>query len=153
MESIHDDELVRIALKFLDGISYRGPGTIEFKTDIRDGKYKMIELNARLALHSILPTRAGINFPLIQYLDLTDQSISRTDDYADGVKWLDIVRDFQVFLQLRRKGTLSFSSWVGSLKDIQCHAFYARDDLKPFFKNIEYGGRFARLPIFLLKQR
>jgi predicted ATP-grasp superfamily ATP-dependent carboligase len=138
MESIHENELAQTALKFFTGISYRGPGTIEFKLNNRDGKYRLIEVNARLGLHSIQPTLAGINFPLIQYLELSNQPITPVKDYVDGVKWLDITRDIQAFIQLRRKKNLSFVDWVKSLVGVQCHAFFAWDDFNPFLKNIEH---------------
>jgi len=135
--SIHDEELLQAALQFFQGIDYRGVGQINFKKDTRDGKYKLIELNARFWIGSIQATLAGINFPLIQYLDLTNQSIRRLKDYKDGVTWVDMIQDFRAFLELHREGRFSLPDWLRSVSGADCYAFFAWDDPKPFLKEIE----------------
>lgn len=150
-ESIHDEEATKTALKFYRGIEYRGIGHIELKKDDRDGKYKLLELNARTPPHNTLPTSAGINFPLIQYMELTNQRIEPIKDYRDDVKWLDAAVDCQSYYELSRNGSLSLSNWLKSIRHADCHAYYARDDLSPFLK--EYLNKFARLPRYLVCYR
>lgn len=145
--SVHDEHLLQAGLKFFQGINYRGTGEIQFKKDERNGNdYRLIELNARFWVGNIQATCAGTNLPLIQYLDLTNQPIKQANDYKDGVTWLDIVQDFGAFLELNKEGKLPLLSWLRSVRAADCEAFLARDDLKPFLKNIEnYGKRFAPL--------
>lgn len=149
MESIHDKTPLEIAVKFLREIRYRGAGEIEFKKDERDGEYKMIELNARYWLQNIQATCAGINFPLIQYLDLTGQQLNSPRDYTDGISWIDAVQDFGAFYELNRQGKLSITSWLKSISTADCHAFFERDDLVPFIQ--EYRNKLGRLPKSLLR--
>jgi predicted ATP-grasp superfamily ATP-dependent carboligase len=133
-ESIHDQEALEIALKFYRNIRYRGLGHLELKRDDRDGKYKLLELNLRLGTHSILPTCAGVNFPLIQYLDLSGRSIGSID-YKDSVMWLDASMDFLSARELWKVyRTFSLSAWFHSIRNVDCHAYFAADDLKPFFR-------------------
>jgi len=150
-ESIHDEDATVTALKFYRDIKYRGIGHIELKRDDRDGKYKLLELNARTPPSNTLPTQAGINFPLIQYMELTNQRIEQINDYLDGIKWLDAVLDSLSFFELYKNGNLSPRQWLNSLRHIDCHAYYARDDWSPFLK--EYLNKFARLPRYMLGYR
>lgn len=149
MVSVHDNEIVRFALRFFKGIDYRGLGFIEIKKDDVDGKYKFIELNPRLSIQNILAMHAGVNFPLIQYKDLIGSSTESSDDYKDGVKWLDMTFDLLAFLTLRKGGRLSVYQWLKSISDTDCHAFFANDDLKPFLK--QYRTRLARIPKYLAR--
>ena len=114
VESLHFPELVELGLQFFKGIGYQGIGSIEFKRDERDGKLKMIELNPRLWQQNIQATDCGMNFPLIQYLDLTDQNPAPQVDFRDGVRWLDAMADFQSFWSYFRRGELSPWGWVKS---------------------------------------
>jgi len=139
MVSVHNDEVLRFALKFFRGIDYRGLGSIEIKKDARDEKYKLIELNPRLGMQSIHATHAGLNFPLIQYTDLIGSPMEDINNYKDGVKWLDMMHDFMAFRALYRRGRLSVNDWLGSISNADCHAYFARDDLKPFLK--QYASR------------
>jgi len=150
-ESIHDEDATKTALEFYQGIKYQGIGHIELKKDDRDGKYKLLELNARTPPHNTLPTRAGINFPLIQYMELTNQVIEQIKDYRDGVKWLDAALDCLSFYELNRNRSLSLWDWLESVRQVDCHAYYARDDWSPFLK--EYLTKFARLPRYMLGYR
>ena len=150
MVSDHNDDVLRIALEFFRGIDYRGLGSIEIKKDDRDGEYKLIEVNPRLGVQSIHATYAGLNFPLIQYMDLIGSPMEdiKLNDYKDGVKWLDMMHDLWAFLVLYRHGGLSVNDWLRSISDTDCHAYFAPDDLMPFLR--QYASRFVHMPRFLV---
>ena len=131
-ETIHNEELLQLGMKLFRKIRYRGPGYVEFKKDERDGKYKMIELNTRFGMGVILLVCAGVNIPLVQYMDLTGQPLVKPVDYKDGVKSLDATIDFLASCELNRKGELPLLTWSKSILNADCHAYFARDDLKPF---------------------
>lgn len=95
MHSIHDDDVQQLGIDFFEGIDYRGVGSIEFKLDDNDGKYKMIELNARLWAQNSQATYAGVNFPLIEYLDLIGEPINEPPRWKDEVRWIDTFEDTQ----------------------------------------------------------
>ena len=104
----------------------------------------MIELNPRLGVQNIQATHAGLNFPLIEYTDLTGSPIEPIDDYKDGVKWLDMTHDVLALIVLSRCRRLSVDTWLRSISNVDCHAYFARDDLKPFLK--QYAMRLVRMP-------
>ena len=135
-ETIHNEELLHLGIKLLREIRYRGPGYVEFKKDERDGKYKMIELNTRYGTGVILLACAGVNIPLVQYMDLTDEPPLKPIDYKDGVKSLDATIDLFAFCELNRNGELPLLTWLKSISSVDCHAYFAWDDLRPFM--IEY---------------
>jgi len=148
VESLRYPELVDLGLEFFEGIGYRGIGSIEFKLDDRDGKLKMIELNPRLWQQNIQATDCGINFPLIQYLDLTDQHPSPQTEFKEGVRWIDAIADFQSFWSYFRRGELSLRAWVRSWIGARSFATFAWDDLGPFFQANEYGLKYLRAPLY-----
>jgi D-aspartate ligase len=112
--SVHDEKLSSVALRFYKEIGCRGIGSLEFKRDERDGEYRLIELNARPWLQNVQATYSGINFPLIQYLDLLERPVEPIRDYKDGVRWFDSIGDLESYWAYRKSGTLSFGNWVRS---------------------------------------
>ena len=144
-KSIHDDSLSSEALKFFREIGYRGVGSLEFKRDERDGEFRLIELNARTWLQNVQATYSGINFPMIQYLDLLERPIEPIRDYKDGVRWFDSIGDLESYWAYRRSGSLSFGDWVGSWLGSECHARFAWDDIRPSLVAAEYGVTYIKL--------
>jgi predicted ATP-grasp superfamily ATP-dependent carboligase len=144
-KSIHDDNLSSEALRFFRGIGYRGIGSLEFKRDERDGKFRLIELNARPWLPNVQATYSGINFPLIQYLDLLERRVEPIRDYKDGVRWFDSIGDLESYWAYRKSGSLSFGDWVRSWLGSECHARFAWDDIRPSLVAAEYGLAYIKL--------
>lgn len=153
VESLRFPELVDLGLHFFQSIDYRGIGSIEFKRDERDGELKMIELNPRLWQQNIHATVCGMNLSLLQYLDLTCQSPEPLTEFAEEVKWLDAVADFQAFWDYFRRGELSPWDWLYSWRGVKAYATFAWDDLGPFLQANEYGLKYLRLPLYLLRDR
>ena len=98
-------------------------------------------------------TVCGMNFPLLQYLDLTGQNPEPLTEFAEGVKWLDSTADFQSFWDYCRRGELSPWDWVRSWRGTKAFATFAWDDPGPFLKAHEYGLEYVRLPLYLFRHR
>ncbi|MEA2527730.1 MAG: D-aspartate ligase [Thermomicrobiales bacterium] len=135
-ESISDPELLELGLRYFRGTGFRGFGYIEFKRDSRDGKPKMIELNVRFSAQIIHSTDCGMNFPLIQYLDLAGRTPPPQTTYKTGVRWLSSVGDLRSGWEHMRSGQLSPWSWLRSWAGARSFAVFALDDLKPFLKYV-----------------
>jgi len=131
METVVEPELEQLGLRLFRALDWRGPGSIEFKRDDRDGKWKLIELNPRLWQQNALAEAAGMNFPFIQYLDLTGCPAA-FDAYQAGVRWLDEFRDPRSAWEHRKRGALTATQWVQSLSGIRAYALWAADDPAPF---------------------
>ncbi|HOB39119.1 MAG TPA: hypothetical protein PLD09_03005 [Methanomassiliicoccaceae archaeon] len=153
MESIHDETAQRIGLDFLDAIGYRGIGSVELKMDQRTGRYMMIELNPRLWAQNIQATYAGVNFPLIQYDDVTGGDVGDASDWQDGIRWMDAFEDARSFWWYRNRGAMRWPDLVRSWLRADCHAYLARDDMMPFLAHTGLGVEAARVAVDLLRDR
>lgn len=152
VESIKNTEIFELGEKLFKSINYRGVGSAEFKFDKKSKQYKLIEINPRYWQQNSLATVCGINFPLIQYLDLTDQLNEYFFDYKVGIKWVNIYSDFDSFLSYRKEGTLKFSDWLKSLKGKKVFSDWAWDDIIPGFYEIGFGKKIFRIPNYLIKK-
>ncbi len=141
VESCDCPELAELGRRFLRCLQYRGIGEIEFKRDNRDGKFKLIELNTRFWLQVALAQSCGVNFPLIQYLDLCGHKQNPRVDFKVGIQWLDAVPDFWSSLAYYRSGELPLHRWLGSWLRSRSFATFSLADPKPFFKTamLDFG--------------
>lgn len=131
MESVDDPELAELGLRLFRAMEWRGPGSIEFKRDERDGAWKLIELNPRLWQQHGFAAACGVNFPLIQYRELTGQPPA-AHRYHVGVRWVDEFRDLRSSWDHYHRGNLTVWQWVRSFVLVQDFALFATDDPKPF---------------------
>lgn len=136
MTSVYDEELIMLGRKFFEGIGYTGVGSIEFKRDDRDGKFKLIELNPRFWQQNIQATVAGINFPYINYLDCLGMTVEPRLSFENGVGWLNIWADIRSFRAHRRKDGISIANWLRSVFRAKSFSSYASNDLRPFFHGL-----------------
>ncbi len=72
-ETLSVPEVVtRQARALLEAARFHGISQVEFKYDARDDQYKLLEINGRSWSWIKLPAFSGVNLPLIQYYDLTN---------------------------------------------------------------------------------
>jgi len=109
-------------------------------------------LNPRYWQQNSVAEACGINFPLIQYRDLTGQPAEKTFEYKTGIKWVNIYSDFDSYLSYRKEKTLSFKEWLKSLKGKKVFSDWAKDDIKPGFYEIRFGKRLFNLPAYFIKR-
>jgi predicted ATP-grasp superfamily ATP-dependent carboligase len=138
-------------MKLMRGFDYRGISSTEFKRDDRDGQLKLIELNPRFCQQNILATDCGVNFPLIEYLDLIGEPQEPVTQFITGRKWMDLAIDFPSFWEYYRNHETTVLEWLKSWQGVRSFPVLALDDLGPFFKKFEYGRKFLTLPYFLLR--
>ena len=80
-------EVVGDALHLLRGFDYNGLSQVEFKRDLRDGRYKLMEVNARLWQWHGLATACGVDLPRIAYEDLTGATPADAKMNGHGKRW------------------------------------------------------------------
>ena len=108
-------ETAAAGARFFDNVGLRGLGNIEFKRDPRDGKLKIIEVNARLTAAQELVRRAGVPIDLIIYCHLTKQPLPDFTMSSEELRLWYPLRDFLGFVELWRKGQLSPWGWLKSI--------------------------------------
>jgi D-aspartate ligase len=118
-------EAAELGLKFLRHLKLKGLGNIEFKWDERDGKLKIIEVNARFTGSDCLITKSGINLALIAYNRITGRPQPPVLNYKQPLVLWRPLEDVLAVWELRKRGELSASEWLRQL---------LRTDKFPFFE-------------------
>ena len=131
VQSIKYPEMLDLGKEFFNKIGYRGVGSAEFKLDPRDGRLKLIELNPRYWQQNGLADRCGMNFPLMNYLDLTGAEMKPVMEYRSGIKWVNIYSDIESFREYRHRGQLSWRQWLVSFRGEIMLSDLAWEDLLP----------------------
>ena len=151
VQSIEYPEMLDLGKKFFSKIGYRGTGSAEFKLDLRDGKLKLIELNPRYWQQNGLAEKCGMNFPLINYLDLTDRKPKPVTEYRTGIKWINIYSDIESFREYRQRGQLTGMEWLHSMKGEKMYSDLEWDDLLPGLHEVVISNVLRRSGRYLKK--
>ncbi|WP_051630312.1 carboxylate--amine ligase [Afifella pfennigii] len=126
-------EVAEASRRFLAGIGFRGIGQVEFKRDPRDGILKVIENNTRFVAGHELVVRSGLSIDWVLYRYLTGQRMPLQTKFNPRLGMVSPPRDFLAFLQLRRRGELSFLGWLRSLMALpQVFPVFWMSDPMPF---------------------
>lgn len=108
-------ETAEAGRRFFDAVGLKGFGNIEFKRDARDGKLKIIEVNARFTAAQELMLRAGAPVDLLVYCHLTGQPLPHVETVSRELYYWYPLRDFLSFLELHKRGELTLMGWLKSV--------------------------------------
>ncbi|WP_135606654.1 hypothetical protein [Methanococcoides sp. NM1] len=131
-ESKNVPEIVDLGSKILKAMNYYGVSEIEFKKDSRDGKFKLIEINARSWLWVSLARRSGMDFIAMLYNDMNGKEPEITISFEEHIKWINIYTDTWSSFKEILKGNLSTRNYLSSLAGKKEYAVLSRDDPLPF---------------------
>ena len=121
--------------RFLKSIDFYGLVEIEFKHDLRDGCYKLLDVNARTwGFHSI-GSPAGVDFAYFLFADQVGLPIDKCRAKA-GVGWLRLVTDIPTALSDWLTGHLSLRAYSQSLTNTRAEAVFSTDDPLPSLSEI-----------------
>lgn len=129
---LRNESVERTTTEFMKAIGYHGILDIGYRYDVRDGKYKVLDINPRIGCTFRLFTGAdGTDVARALYRDLTAQPV-RHAEAVEGRKW--IVEDFDLTSALRSltSGSLRSKEWLKSFRGIEETACFAWDDPLPF---------------------
>ena len=115
-EAVWVEEVVEQGLKLLRALEFHGLSQVEFKRDVRDGAYKLMEVNPRLFQWHGLAAACGVDLPLIAYRDLTGERVEPVSANGTRKRWA-------ITLQAGESPAVQRPPYVD--------AVFARDDLKP----------------------
>jgi len=134
--SKHIPEVIEAGRRILQAMGFYGYSCTEFKKDARDGVYKLIEVNGRHNLSSLLAVRCGINFPYIHYKHLIHGELPSPYDYQTGIYWIDLTRDVAYGLKHLNKERYTLTQHIQPY--LQPHIFAILDwkDPKPFARRM-----------------
>jgi predicted ATP-grasp superfamily ATP-dependent carboligase len=103
---------------------------VEFKRDPRDGKFKLLDVNARTwGFHSI-GEPAGVDFPYLQYADQMGEPVGRSVGKA-GVGWLRLITDLPTAASDLLSGHTNLRAYLQSLKRTRVESIFSSEDPLP----------------------
>jgi predicted ATP-grasp superfamily ATP-dependent carboligase len=145
-ESVYEEQCLSLSKYLLKTLNYTGVCEVEYILDPLDGKYKLIEINARTWLWVGLAKACGIDYAGIIYDFFTKDSVSFPIEYKIGVKWRNAVLDSIFGFIGLLTGKYNLKEYFSSLKGPVIHSVYDKYDLLP---SIMY---FLMLPYFFFKR-
>ena len=124
----------RTTREFMKRIGYRGMLDVGYRYDVRDGRYKVLDVNPRIgATFRLFVGDNGLDVARAAYLDLTGQDVPPAR-MRPGRRWLLEDLDMKSSCTYFRDGKLSVGRWIGSFRGVEEAAYFARDDFSPFFR-------------------
>jgi D-aspartate ligase len=109
--SRHIPEVIGPGRRILRAVGLEGFANVEFKRDVRDGVFRLMEINCRHNMSAALSVRCGVNFPLIEYRHRIEGLRTGCGTVAaGGVYWINLISDLRegVALVLRRRTSLRY---------------------------------------------
>jgi D-aspartate ligase len=135
VESLDLPVVVEPTLKFLRAINYYGLAEVEYKLDPRDGKYKLLDVNARTWGFHALGSPAGVDFSYLLYADQVGEPV-KTCRGRSGVGWIRMVTDVPTSLGDICAGRLAPKAYWRSLMDFKIESVFSSEDLLPSLAEI-----------------
>jgi D-aspartate ligase len=116
----------------VEALGLKGPFKLDLKQDARDGRLRLIEVNARFSLWNHLGAANGIDLIAMAYDYLVDGARPWPTGYRTRTRWLDLALDYKAFRQLKAEGALSTASWLRSIVFTRkVHSVFRWDDPWP----------------------
>ena len=145
VESIDHPEVREMSARFLKEINYYGLAEIEFKQDPRNGKLKLLDVNARTWGFHALGEATGVDFSSLLFADQVGEHVQECHGNA-GVGWIRMITDFPYSMLGLMNRQLPWGSYRQSLRKVAIESVYSREDLKPSLAEL------AMLPYLIAKK-
>jgi len=144
-------EVEEAGRRLLASLDYTGIAEVEFKHDPRDGRYKLLDVNARIWTWAGLGAAAGVDFPYALW------RVARSEPVAPlrptrAVAWIHTSRDLVAAAHEMLRGRLATAAWLRSLLRPLTFAAFALDDPLPGLVELPlalWRAVIHRLPIVL----
>lgn len=130
VETTEQSLLEVLSLRFLGAINYYGLTELEYKLDPRDGRYKLLDVNARTWGYHTLGRSAGVDFPLLLFQDQLGQPVTAQRG-RPGVAWVRVTTDVPTALPEIVAGRLPWKHYWKSLRSARVEAVFSREDPLP----------------------
>jgi D-aspartate ligase len=128
---VANNELAEHAEALFKAVGYQGIMDLDYRLDLRDGRYKLLDFNPRVgAQFRLFEDDAGIDVVRALHLDLTGRPVLHGRP-IEGRAFMVETGDLLSTRGYRRGGALTWRSWLRSLRGVRELAWLARDDLVP----------------------
>jgi D-aspartate ligase len=130
VETAHHPELTDLAGRFLKEVDYYGLVEVEFKRDPRDGRPKLLDVNARTWGYHTLGAAAGVDFPHLLFLDQLGAEVAPVTA-RPGVRWIRLLTDVPNAVRDVRRGRQQAGGYLRSLRGVDTEAVLSLRDPLP----------------------
>jgi D-aspartate ligase len=130
VETIDLPQLEVLSERFLQGINYYGLVELEYKLDLRDQQYKLLDVNGRTWGYHTLGPGAGVDFPYMLFADQMGDSVEPMRGRA-GVKWIRLVTDLPTGVVEIFGGRQKLWAYLRTLMGFDVEAVFSLEDPLP----------------------
>jgi predicted ATP-grasp superfamily ATP-dependent carboligase len=130
VETVALPALEEPSLRFLEAIGYYGLVELEYKLDPDDGRYKLLDVNARTWGYHSIGKPAGVDFSYLLYRDQLGQAVPGMTAQP-GIRWIRLATDVPNAVVDIRAGRLRPGPYLRSLRGIQTEAVFSLADPLP----------------------
>jgi D-aspartate ligase len=128
----HDAEVERESRRVMEILKFTGLAEVEWKRDLKTGRLKFLEVNARSWGWHSLAARVVGNVPKMHFDLLNGRAVPQvTPQY--GWRWVKHVTDMPVAVDLWRRNEMSLGDYVRSLRGKTVCCEWGKGDPWPFF--------------------
>lgn len=110
-----DEQLATLGRDIAHRLPLKGPFKMDFKRDPRDGRWLLLEVNARYNLWHYLGTRNGVNLMRVAYDYLLERKRPEPMRARTAYRWLSLENDWRAYRVMHARGELSFPGWLASI--------------------------------------
>ncbi len=139
-------EVAELGLRFFRGVGLKGLGNVEFKKDVRDGLWKLIECNPRFTAAHELLVKCGMSIDWMIYNHLVGQPVPPVGKFKENMTLWYPRSDWFAYKELKALGELTFGGWLKSIAKPQVLPHFRFNDpmptLGPFWNSLK--NRLAR---------
>lgn len=144
--SKHVPEVIEPGRSILRAMGFSGYSCTEFKKDVRDGVYKLMEVNGRHNRSASLSLACGINFPWLQYRHLLHGELPVIGSMLPGVYWIDEFKDAFAVMRCLKNREAKLAHCLQPYLRSNVFSVFDISDVKPFLKRCGDALRTMFLP-------
>jgi predicted ATP-grasp superfamily ATP-dependent carboligase len=115
IELAHDEALEALGREIAVRCPLRGLFKMDFKRDARDGRWHLLEINARASLWLNLGAANGVNLARVAYDYLVHGARPEPARASTRYRWLSLALDWRAARELAGRGELGFAAWARSI--------------------------------------
>ena len=130
VETVDVPVLEELSERFLRKIDYYGLVELEYKLDPRDGRYKLLDVNARTWGYHSLGVSAGVDFTYMLFADQLGMPVTECKG-KPGVAWMRTTTDLPAAMVAIFHGDTSLREYLRSLKNCNAEAVFSAGDPLP----------------------
>jgi predicted ATP-grasp superfamily ATP-dependent carboligase len=128
-----------LAERLLLSVGYRGFAHVEFAEDLRDGTFKLLEVNTRPPVWGGLVMSRYFDLARVAYGDLSGADVVPLGVLRQDVSWIYLGKDVWVSLQMARRRELGLRGFAAPyLRARKVRATFAADDPRPAVASLGY---------------